>query len=69
MLEHNNCRIYSEATYLQKSLKAADTTKFRYFCQKHFCCIKFYTPPVLLIFSNLKLFSYMFYSEVMVGFI
>ena len=32
VFEHSNSKIYSEAVYLQKTLKAADTHKF-------LCCI------------------------------
>ena len=47
VFEHSNSKMCSEALYVQKSLKAADTPNICYFSQQLFCCIKSYSPPVL----------------------
>ena len=61
--ERSNSKIYSEAGYWYKNLKADDTHKI---CQKLLSCIKLYTPPVIFVclFFLLQISAIcMFYSS------
>ena len=61
MFEYSNSKIYSEAAYLQKTLKAADTQAYiSLFVKNFFVALKHYIQPVILFFVvvfNLKPFA------------